>query len=125
MDPPALRAARRSILAGVSMREARSEHDNPALRPEPATEPVGGPDALRHSQRRARRPRTDRRLARSREERLVGGVCAGVARFIGTTPALVRVLFTLTVPLSFGVTAFGYLFLWLLLPAEGQLEATR
>ncbi|NLG08485.1 MAG: PspC domain-containing protein [Deinococcales bacterium] len=75
-------------------------------------------DALRHDQRRARRPQTDRRLARSRTDRKVAGVCGGIAAFVGTSSGTVRLLYALTVPLSIGITAAGYLLLWLLIPAD-------
>lgn len=80
-------------------------------------EPAAYPSALGHGQRRARTPYTDRRLTRSKDDRLLGGVCGGVAAFVGTSGTTVRLLYVLSVLLSVGTTAVGYLLLWLLLPA--------
>lgn len=74
--------------------------------------------ALGHDQRRARKPFTDRRFARSRSDRLLGGVCGGVAAFMGVSSTNVRLVYALSVLLSIGTTAVGYLLLWLLIPAE-------
>ena len=77
--------------------------------------------ALAHDQRRARKPFTDRRFARSRSDRVLGGVCGGIAAFIGASSTNVRLLYALSVLLSVGTTAVGYLLLWLLIPAEPAL----
>ncbi len=76
------------------------------------------PHALGHDQRRARKPYTDRKLTRSRDDRLLGGVCGGIAAFVGTSGTTVRLLYVLSVLLSVGTTAVGYLLLWLLLPPQ-------
>jgi phage shock protein PspC (stress-responsive transcriptional regulator) len=49
---------------------------------------------------------------------VLGGVCGGVAAFVGTSAAKVRLVYALSVLLSVGTTAVGYLLLWLLIPAE-------
>ncbi|MFA5595407.1 MAG: PspC domain-containing protein [Trueperaceae bacterium] len=77
--------------------------------------------ALAHDQRRARKPFTDRRFARSRSDRVLGGVCGGIAAFIGASSTNVRLIYALSVLLSVGTTAVGYLLLWLLIPAEPAL----
>lgn len=57
----------------------------------------------------------DRRLTRSREDRLLGGVAGGVATFLGVDPTLVRIGFVLLA--VFGGSGFVlYLALWLLVP---------
>ena len=74
--------------------------------------------SLAHDQRRARKPYTDRKFTRSRKARVLGGVCGGIAAFIGTSATNVRLVYALSVLLSVGTTAVGYLLLWLLIPAE-------
>lgn len=86
--------------------------------PASAQKPTAYGHALAHDQRRARKPFTDRKLTRSRDQRLIGGVCGGFATFIGTSARNVRLVYALSVVLSVGTTAVGYLLLWLLLPAE-------
>lgn len=76
------------------------------------------PDPLPHQQRRARRPHgASQPLRRNREQRLIAGVCAGIATFVGSTPRRIRILWLLTLVPSLGVTAFAYPLLWLLLPS--------
>lgn len=81
-------------------------------------------DALLHDQRRARRPDSDRPLRRSRDERVLGGVCGGIAEFVGAAPRTVRVVYALSALPSLGFTAVGYLLLWLLIPAARSDPAT-
>ena len=63
------------------------------------------------------RPRGRGPLRRAREDRLAGGVAAGVAARIGRDVTAVRVVFVLAALLGlFGVAA--YILAWLLIPAE-------
>ncbi|MFC1404341.1 MULTISPECIES: PspC domain-containing protein [Streptacidiphilus] len=54
-------------------------------------------------------------LSRPRHNRLIAGVCAGIAERFGLTPWTVRVLFLLSCLLP-GPQFLVYLALWLLLP---------
>jgi phage shock protein PspC (stress-responsive transcriptional regulator) len=83
--------------------------------PTPASHRV---DTLLHDQRRARRPGKGGALRRARAGRRIGGVAAGIAAFVGADARLVRALWLVSLPLSLGITLFGYLLLWLLLPQE-------
>ena len=75
-------------------------------------------DPLRHAQRRARRPLgADAPLLRSRR-RVFGGVCGGIADFVGTRPGVVRGIWLLSLLPSLGITALAYPAMWLLLPLE-------
>jgi len=58
------------------------------------------------------------RLVRTREERMVGGVCAGLGSYLRIDPMLVRVFFVL-LTLAEGVGVILYLVLWLIIPGEG------
>jgi len=60
------------------------------------------------------------RLARSRDDRLVAGVAAGIAGHIGLSPTVVRILFVLLLPIN-GLGALLYAVFWAVLPsAEGH-----
>jgi phage shock protein PspC (stress-responsive transcriptional regulator) len=75
-------------------------------------------DPLPHDQRRARRPSgAPSALRRSREERVIAGVCGGIAAFVGTPPLRIRAIWLISLIPSLGVTALAYPLLWLLLPA--------
>jgi phage shock protein PspC (stress-responsive transcriptional regulator) len=62
------------------------------------------------------------KLYRSRDERMIGGVCGGLGEFFGIDPALIRILFVL-------LTIFGgsgvlvYLVMLFIVPEE-PLEGT-
>jgi phage shock protein PspC (stress-responsive transcriptional regulator) len=68
----------------------------------------------------AQPPRPPRqRLERSRNERVLAGVCGGIARHFDVDPLLVRVLTIASVVFGgFGVVA--YVAAWLLMPEEGE-----
>ena len=61
------------------------------------------------------------KLARSRQHRMLFGVCGGIAEWIGWDPTLVRVLYVLA---SIFSAAFPgmlvYLILWLIMPESDR-----
>jgi phage shock protein C len=61
-------------------------------------------------------------LTRSASDRIVGGVCGGLAQYFGIDSALVRLIFVLLV-LS-GVSPLVYLVLWIVLPEERAQSST-
>jgi phage shock protein C len=58
------------------------------------------------------------RLMRSTNDRIVAGVCGGLAAYLGIDTILVRLAFLLLIPAS-GLGPLIYLILWLLMPEEG------
>lgn len=86
------------------------------IRPEPPATAEPPEDGLLHQQRRARRPNTAASLRRSRSDRVLAGVCGGIAAYVDASPIVVRVLFVASLIPSIGVTGLGYLLLWWLLP---------
>ena len=57
-----------------------------------------------------------RRLTRPYDDRVVAGVCAGVARYLNLDPTLVRVLVVLVTVLGFCTPVIAYLAAWVLMP---------
>lgn len=57
-------------------------------------------------------------LSRPRHDRVIAGVCAGLARRFGMSSGLVRLLFVLSILLP-GPQVIAYLVLWLIMPNEG------
>jgi len=56
-------------------------------------------------------------LYRSRNNRVLGGVCGGIAKWLGWDPTLVRILFVVISIASVGFPGtVVYLLLWLLMP---------
>jgi phage shock protein PspC (stress-responsive transcriptional regulator) len=63
-------------------------------------------------------PRRDiKRLYRSRKERMVAGVCGGIAEYFNVDPTLVRLAWIiLGLPSGFGW--IGYLIAWIIVPEQ-------
>ena len=59
---------------------------------------------------------TSRRLVRNTDEAMMGGVCAGVADYLGLDVTLVRVLAVLGAIFGFGSLIVAYVVAWLLMP---------
>jgi phage shock protein PspC (stress-responsive transcriptional regulator) len=58
-------------------------------------------------------------LYRSRTNRIFGGVCGGLARWLGWSPTVVRVLYVVVSVLSAAFPGLlVYLVLWLVMPLE-------
>lgn len=66
--------------------------------------------------------REPKRLYRPREGRMFLGVCAGLARYFDSDPALLRAIFAVTTLLA-GVGIIVYVVLALVMPAEEMLDA--
>jgi len=61
-------------------------------------------------------PRPARRLVRSRDDRMLSGVCGGVAEYAGVDANLVRLLVVLGTVLGFGSLLVAYVAAWILMP---------
>jgi phage shock protein C len=57
-----------------------------------------------------------RRLARSADDRWLGGVCGGVAAYAGVDANLVRLLVVLGTVLGLGSLLVVYVIAWILMP---------
>jgi phage shock protein C len=57
------------------------------------------------------------RLVRTRDDRVIAGVCGGVGRYLGIDPVLVRVAAVLLVLLA-GTGLLAYVIAWIVMPEE-------
>lgn len=57
---------------------------------------------------------------RSRDNRVLGGVCGGLAHALNVDVALVRVIAIVLAVITNGVGALAYLAAWLVVPEEGS-----
>lgn len=62
-----------------------------------------------------------RRLFRSRDDRVIAGVCSGLARYFRIDPTIVRIA-AVALLLFGGVGVVAYLAAWLLVPEDGETE---
>lgn len=65
---------------------------------------------------------TRERYVRSRSDRVLAGVCGGLADYLDVDPTLVRVLWVVVTLFSVGIGVVAYLLLWLLAPEDGEVE---
>jgi phage shock protein C len=87
--------------------------------PVPPEEASGVPSYPAPAAAQASRPKF--RLRRSRTDRMLGGVCGGLAESLGVDAAVVRIgLVTLTV-LGFGTGVIVYGAIWLLAPETDEV----
>ena len=63
-----------------------------------------------------------RRLYRSEKERLLGGVCGGLAEYFKIDPVLVRVIFVILTFFSVGLGLVAYIVLWIIVPRASSAE---
>ncbi len=59
-----------------------------------------------------------RKLRRSRDDRMVAGVCGGIAKMFGMDAALVRIILVVATLLGFGAGAVLYVAAWLIVPED-------
>lgn len=58
------------------------------------------------------------RLYRDTSDKMIGGVCSGLAAYMNVDPAIVRILFAIVTFGGFGVGFLLYLVLWMVLPPK-------
>ena len=64
-------------------------------------------------------------LHRSRSNRVLGGVCGGLAEWLGWSPTLVRILYVLVSILSVAFPGIlAYIVLWILMPSASHAAAS-
>ena len=61
----------------------------------------------------------EKRLQRSTKNKMIGGVCAGLAHYFNIDPTIVRVIFLIAF-LGLGTGFLLYLILWLVMPVSSS-----
>jgi phage shock protein C len=64
-----------------------------------------------------------KQLMRSRDGRMVAGVCAGIGQFFGIDANIIRVLFAALTIFTGGAGVLVYLAAWVVIPEEGEKES--
>lgn len=59
----------------------------------------------------------DRKLYRSRTDYMIGGVCGGLAEYLGIDSTVVRIIMALATFVG-GMSLLVYLLMWLIIPEE-------
>jgi phage shock protein C len=60
-------------------------------------------------------------LRRSKEDRVIAGVCAGLGRYLGIDPVLLRIAFVV-LAIAGGGGILLYVVSWILIPEQGENE---
>ncbi|MES2890526.1 MAG: PspC domain-containing protein [Bacteroidota bacterium] len=63
----------------------------------------------------------NKRLVRTENDKVIGGVCGGLANYFGMDPMIVRIIFVI-VAMAFGTGLLAYLILWIAVPSSASAE---
>jgi len=66
-----------------------------------------------------------RRLYRSENDKMLGGVCGGLAAYLRIDPSVVRIIYALLILGSFGTALLLYIILWIALPPKSMVTKIR
>jgi phage shock protein PspC (stress-responsive transcriptional regulator) len=64
-------------------------------------------------------------LFRNESDKILGGVCSGLAHYLRIDPTIVRILFAIITFGGFGTGFLLYIILWIVLPAKGMRNNVR
>ncbi len=59
-----------------------------------------------------------KRLYRSRNDKILGGVCAGIAEYLEIDPVVVRLIWVIATLFSMGLGILVYIIAWIIIPEE-------
>jgi len=65
----------------------------------------------------------EKKLYRSRSDRMIAGVCGGLGEYLGVDPVWLRLFFVLLL-FATGFGFWAYLILWIIVPEEGREPST-
>ncbi len=77
-----------------------------------------GTNQAQSNTQNAGEPTYQKRLYRDEQNKVLGGVCAGIANYLNLDPIIIRVLWILL----FGISFFAYLLLWIAVPSTSVNE---
>ncbi|WP_052272749.1 PspC domain-containing protein [Flavihumibacter solisilvae] len=81
----------------------------PSAQSSESTQPGAGSFSSAASQ-----PRGRGRLYRNADDKIIGGVCSGLANYLGIDPVIMRIVFVLL----FGALFWVYILLWIIVPSQ-------
>jgi phage shock protein C len=58
------------------------------------------------------------RLYRSKKERILGGVCAGLGEHLDVDPTVIRLIWAVVTLISFGTGIIVYILAWIIIPED-------
>lgn len=61
-----------------------------------------------------------KKLYRSRDNKIIVGICSGMGRYADIDPTVIRIIWILFLLLSFGTGILLYLIAWVIIPKEPE-----
>ena len=93
--------------------EAQDGFEQSASKPSNANK-----EGSENQQQNTNREFSQKRLYRDEQNKVLGGVCSGIANYFNLDPLLVRILWIFLI----GVNIFGYIILWIAVPSSSVKE---
>lgn len=59
----------------------------------------------------------EKRLYRSKSDKVLGGVCGGLAKYLGVDPIIIRLIWAVAT-LGYGIGLLAYILAWIIIPQE-------
>jgi phage shock protein PspC (stress-responsive transcriptional regulator) len=59
-----------------------------------------------------------KKLLRSKNNKVIAGVCAGLGEYFGVDPTVIRLLWVIITLFSFGAGVLAYIIAWIIIPEE-------
>ena len=66
---------------------------------------------------------SNKRLYRSRKEKMLAGVCGGIGEYLDTDPTIIRLVWILITIASFGMGIIGYIVALIVMPEQPSSNA--
>jgi len=77
-----------------------------------------------HEKEFEEKPKSEKRFFRNENNKIIGGVCSGIAAYFDIDPVFVRIIFALTVIGGFGIGILIYILLWIFMPLHSGAEGS-
>jgi len=103
-----------AIITSMGRPEELGEEDGPQPNASASQQAGTGPQP---NYQYAGGPEESRRLYRAGNDKILGGVCAGLANYLRLDPAIVRIIFVL-ITFGWGAGPLLYIILWIVLPTK-------
>jgi len=113
-----------AIIASMGRPEEFEGEDGPEAAPAGATGATGGQQPYDSQPNWQFAGEQGRRLYRADNDKILGGVCAGLANYLRLDPAIVRIVFAL-MTLGWGSGVLLYIILWIVLPKRSLPVTAR
>jgi phage shock protein PspC (stress-responsive transcriptional regulator) len=62
-------------------------------------------------------PAPVKQLVRTQDDKMIAGVCGGLARYLGVDATLVRVVAVIALVFAFPAASIGYVLAWAIMPS--------